>query len=163
MSQNIDAAVARLNGRRGIINDQFEFGPIRGVTRPTVGMKVVKSGRRTGITHGEIVGVGGATKMQYQFREAVIQNVVTIESREISSEYSLGGDSGSIVINEETQEAIGLHFAGNSFFDTGLAIDIRYVLSALNVDILTTTPMIVTPGLRRMAQTGAGQPEMVRV
>jgi hypothetical protein len=46
------------------------------------------------------------------------------------------GDSGSFWLNTVTRQAVGLHFAGANFPETALAMDMRTVLNALNVDLV---------------------------
>ena len=58
-TREIDAAVARLNGARGWVNDQVDIGPVTGVNAPDLGMRVTKSGRASGVTHGIIDGIEG--------------------------------------------------------------------------------------------------------
>jgi hypothetical protein len=54
MNVNLDAAVAKLNGKRSLRNEQLEIGAVAGATTPQLGMKVVKSGRRSKVTSGII-------------------------------------------------------------------------------------------------------------
>ena len=54
------------------------------------------------------------------------------------AEVSRGGDSGSWWLEEDTHQAVGLHFAGQDDPETALAIAMPQVLDALNVDIVTT-------------------------
>jgi hypothetical protein len=139
MSANLDAAVARLTGSRPLINDQLELGPVRGVSRAQLGMKVVKSGRRTRITYGRVTAFEGTVKMRYRGVDRIIRNVVTIEPRRSYEQVSAGGDSGSWWLYEETMQAIGLHFAGSDRPERALAIDMPSVLDALNVYLVTET------------------------
>lgn len=136
MSANLDAAVATLTGSRPLINDQLGFGPVRGVSRAQLGMEVVKSGRRTGITYGRVTAIEGITKMNYKGLERIIRNVVTIDQRRPFEEVSAGGDSGSWWLHEEAMQVVGLHFAGSNLPERALAIDMQSVLDALGADII---------------------------
>jgi endonuclease G len=137
MSVNLDAAVATLHGSRSLINEQVDLGSITGTDRPALGMEVVKSGRRTGITYGRVTGVAGTTEpMDYGHVQRVIREVVTVDPL-TSDEVSAGGDSGSIWCNKETMVAIGLHFAGGDSPERALAMDIQSVLTALNIQLDT--------------------------
>lgn len=138
MSSNLDAAVAELNGERGWINDQIGVGPVRGVAVPELGMEVVKSGRRTGVTFGQVTGVEGATRMRYAGVERIIRNVVTIDPRSDGGQVSAPGDSGSTWLTAASHTALGLHFAGSDQPERALAMDIWMVLEALDVDLLIT-------------------------
>jgi len=137
MDDNLDAAVARLTGSRGLINDQVDLGPLTGVTAPRLGMRVKKSGRRTSVTYGSITAIEGVVRISYSRVERVIRNVVTVEPYTPREQTSQGGDSGSIWVNEDTREAVGLHFAGSDFPERALAIDMQTVLDALRVNLVT--------------------------
>jgi endonuclease G len=136
MSSGLDAAVAELTGGRRLINDQFELGPVKGVGWAELGMKVVKSGRRTAITYGLVTAVDGTLKMSYNGVDRLIRSVVTIEPRPGRREASAGGDSGSIWLEESTMRAVGLHFAGSDDPERALAMDMQPVLDALHVNMI---------------------------
>ncbi len=136
MSNNLDAAVARLTGSRRLSNDQLNLGPVTGVSRAQLGMEVVKSGRTTGITYGRVTGVEGTAATHYGYVDRIIRNVVTIDQRTPGEQVSAGGDSGSWWLDSATKQAIGLHFAGSDSPERGLALDMQSVLDALNVTII---------------------------
>ena len=135
MSFNLDAAVAKLNGARDLINSQYDLAPVQGVAWSMPGMQVVKSGRGSRITRGRVAAVEGTARMTYDGLDRLIRNVMTINPYEELSEVSSGGDSGSLWIDEETSKVVGLHFAGSDFPERALAIDIQPILDALKVDI----------------------------
>jgi endonuclease G len=137
MAVNLDAAVATLTGTRRLINDQMELGPVKGLTEPVLGMNVAKSGRRTEITRGRVTAIEGVVRLRYDWVERLIRNVITIEPHSPFEETSRGGDSGSTWMNEESSEAVGLHFAGSDFPERALAMDMRAVLDALAVNLVT--------------------------
>jgi endonuclease G len=142
MASGLDAAVAELTGSRKLINDQLELGPVKGVSRPEIGMEVVKSGRRTGITHGIVTNVlRGTFKMSYGGVERLLYSVVTIEPRPPFKEVSAGGDSGSLWCQESTMHAIALHFAGSDEPERALGVDLQPVLDGLNVEYGNLKPM----------------------
>lgn len=137
MASNLDAAVATLNGRRQAINDILDLGPVPGVAPAELGMAVVKSGRRTGVTRGVVTAVEGTARISYGSLARVIRHVVTIEPRHPLDEISAPGDSGSWWLDSASRNAIGLHFAGSNLPERGLAVDMVKVLDALGVDLLT--------------------------
>ena len=49
----------KLTGTRSWRNDQLDLGPVSGVTSPTLGMRVQKSGRSSEVTDGVITGIEG--------------------------------------------------------------------------------------------------------
>jgi endonuclease G len=157
MRVNLDAAVAALNGARPLINDQFELGAVAGVAAPELGADLVKSGRRTGVTRGFISAVEGVARINYGPVDRVIRNVFTIEPHFLLTQTSMPGDSGSAWIVEDTQEAIGLHFAGSDFPERALAMDLQAVLDALDIDLITTAePERAAPQVRARIR----EPEM---
>jgi len=137
MSVNLDAAVATITGARRLVNDQLNLGPARGVTQPRLGMQVVKSGRRTGITYGRVTGVEGIAQIGYGRLDRLIRQVVTIDQRSNIEEVSGPGDSGAIWLDTATMQAVGLHFAGSNSPERALALDMQSVLNALNVNLVT--------------------------
>jgi hypothetical protein len=143
MSVNIDAAVATLTGSRDLMSDQLELGAVTGVGQAALGMEVTKSGRTSGVTSGVVTAIQGTAKITYSSVIArLIRGVVTIEPRFGFGQVSAPGDSGSLWINPETKQGVGLHFAGSDFPERGLAIDLRSVLDALNVDLAIDRPPV---------------------
>jgi len=138
MSSGLDAAVAELTGRRTLINDQFDLKPVKGAGHPMIGMQVVKSGRRTEITYGEVIEIGSTIRMTYRGGvERLINHVATIIPRPPSNIVSDGGDSGSLWCEESTMNAVALHFAGTDNPVQALAMDLQTVLDALDVNLVT--------------------------
>ncbi|GJM41016.1 MAG: hypothetical protein DHS20C20_12980 [Ardenticatenaceae bacterium] len=133
-----DAAVAKLTSSRDVLNETVDGNPIEDVTTPILGMFVWKSGRTTEHTEGFIDGIQMTTTINYGAAGVrAIQNVVRIVPRlgVGNVEISMGGDSGSIWVDETSGKAIGLHFAGEvgSAPEHALACDLQPVLSRLNV------------------------------
>jgi endonuclease G len=135
MDANLDAAVAKLNGERPLRNEQLEIGAVAGAAVPQLGAKVIKSGRRTGVTSGIITGVEGYTKQLYAGMAHIIRNVVHIAPEAPGEEISAPGDSGSWWLERSAWRAVGLHFAGSNAPEFGLALSMPKVLEALNVEI----------------------------
>lgn len=136
MNDNLDAAVARLDGERLLVNNQLGIGPVRGVTRPELGMEVVKSGYKTGVTKGLITRTHLISKMRYDGQVRLIRSVFYVDRLQPRSTVSDAGDSGSLWMEAETQYAVGLHFAGGNYPEHALAMDINDVLNALQVDLI---------------------------
>jgi hypothetical protein len=97
-----DCAVATLNNNRQISTTIMDFpGGIKGVIDPIIGMRVTKSGRTTGTTRGMVEGVS-----TNEF------TVVPVPGQ--WQELSMGGDSGSIWLEEVSHAGVGLHYGGES-------------------------------------------------
>lgn len=117
----MDAAVARLEGSR-------PYGPylhgcdwvITGVERPRLGMRLVKSGRSSGITKGRIDGLSLSTNISWGPEQHYFDDQIHVvppgrwpDAEASSDEVSRSGDSGAVWVHEATGKAIGLHFAGD--------------------------------------------------
>ncbi len=112
-----DSALAELSGSRGHSRDIVGLSPIPGISAPTLGMEVRKSGRTTAVTEGLIDGVSLSLSINYG--GGVVnssQDQIHIVPRPpwptVDYEVSRGGDSGSVWIDDASGNAVGLHFAG---------------------------------------------------
>ena len=98
----LDCAVTTLNNNRQSSTTIWGFpGGIKGVINPAIGMRVTKSGRTTGITRGMVEGVS-----TNEF------TVVPIPGQ--WQELSMGGDSGSVWLEEVSHAGVGLHYGGET-------------------------------------------------
>jgi len=137
LDQGLDAAVARLNGSRPLINEQLDLHPVTGVNMPQLGMRVCKSGRASGVTHGFVSGIGGVLKMSYPVSgQRLIRQVAHIVPLYQGSVVSAPGDSGSYWLDAATYEAVGLHFAGADQPEYALALDMERVADALDIEVV---------------------------
>lgn len=120
LGNNVDAAIAQLRSggmdSTGFIED---IGvPSSTVASPAVGQSVAKSGRTTGFTTGTIGSINTSVSVQYQQgcnsgKKFTISytNQVVINS----STFSAGGDSGSLIVtNNSAHNPVALLFAGSS-------------------------------------------------
>lgn len=121
----VDCALARPIKKEDIAPEILEIGAVAGVTEPVVGMTVKKSGRTTGLTEGQIRAINVTTEVNYgQGR------ILRFVNQIFTSKLSEGGDSGSLVLDENNQ-AVGLLFAGS---DEGTLLNpIEKVLQVLKV------------------------------
>lgn len=136
LTNHVDAAVAEITGDRYLIDWISGIGAVDTVGQATLGMRVKKSGRTTGFTIGTIsdisadVTVGGYPGGSQTFRDQIIADSID------SSPVSLGGDSGSLVVNDDDNRAVGLLFAGPRVGgDYFIANPIDEVLAALRIVI----------------------------
>jgi hypothetical protein len=133
LGSNVDAAVAQL-----IPGQMDSTGFIEGigtisstVAAPAIGLAVIKSGRTTGTTTGSIASINTSVKVQYQIgcnegKKFFVNytNQVLIES----TTFSAGGDSGSLIVSNDTNfNPVALLFAGSS--STTIANPIGEVLT----------------------------------
>ncbi|WWW36995.1 hypothetical protein V8017_09795 [Stenotrophomonas rhizophila] len=133
----VDAAIARIDksvsNQRNILASGV---PIQGVSNVQAGhIRVSKNGRTTGLTHGLTRGFGlNNLSVAWGSGVAFFNDVFEVYSPR--SDFSAGGDSGSLIYNEYN-EGVGLLFSGGIELSTGhditYAIPLTSVLNALNV------------------------------
>lgn len=89
------------------INEPLNLGPITGqIAEVDVGDTVKKSGRTTGVTVDQVIGIDASANVGYD------KGTATFVDQIICGPMSAGGDSGSIVY-DDAGNAIGLLFAGS--------------------------------------------------
>ena len=139
LNLNVDCAIAQLRPGQmdgtGFIED---IGTISSVVRaPTVGLSVTKSGRTTGNTTGTISSINTTVSVRYSKScgsnngpTFTFTNQVVINS----STFSAGGDSGSLIVsNNSCHQPVALLFAGSSTSTIGNPIG--QVLSRLSTSL----------------------------
>lgn len=145
-----DAAVAQLTNAREVQTETLDKDVIEDVTTPQLGMDVWKSGRTTERTEGFIDGIQMTTSVNYGAAGIrVMQGVFRIVPRPGAGniEVSMGGDSGSIWVDEASGKGVGLHFAGEvgNAPEHGLANELQPVLDILNVLMPAQRPSVPDP------------------
>jgi hypothetical protein len=108
---SMDAAVATVvPARRAELRSRIALLGLvpSGTTLATRGMQVVKAGRTTGLTHGEVRDVNFRFALDYGSGVGS----VGFTDQVLCTRYTAGGDSGSLVLEEGSGRAVGLHFAG---------------------------------------------------
>jgi hypothetical protein len=146
----IDASIAEVIPDK-VRTDGYieELGIINtNIVEPKLGMKVVKSGRTTGITYGTIEGIDVNVIVTYDkdcgstdTYEAYFTNQILIKPDTTrNATFSLPGDSGSLVLTEDSLSPVGLLFAGSS--DLSQANPISDVLNRFCVN-LVGVPQVV--------------------
>lgn len=159
-----DCAIASIIGR-GLDDRIFERGVVpRRVGRASIGDKVVKSGRTTGITFGIVRRVGVVAKMDYgggfDRQEIGGFEIGPNPAKPAeNAEISLGGDSGSVWMvdtqGNDKDVVLGLHFAGETDPDPAaehaVACNIHSVLEKLQVSF-------INPQLRPLGAGGTPRP-----
>jgi hypothetical protein len=123
----VDAAIARPLSTDLVEKRILEIGEPQGVGEGTLGLRIRKSGRTTGLTSGEITQVDATVRVGYG-----AGNTATFTDQLIAGPMSSGGDSGSAVLDEDGR-VVGLLFAGSS--STTVINRIQNVLDALNVSV----------------------------
>lgn len=121
----VDAAVVRPVSDDVIRDCIVGVGRVRGMAEAAVGMKVVKSGRTSGVTRGEVVALGAT--LDVGLGGGVIARFA---DQIVTTPMAEPGDSGSFVLDEQ-HRAVGLLFAGSD--KATLCNRIQAVCEALNV------------------------------
>ena len=120
LGSNVDAAVAQVRpgtmDAKGFIED---IGvPDSSIVNPSVGLGVAKSGRTTGFTTGTISSINTSVAVQYQPECGQGKKFVVVYTNQVvilSSTFSAGGDSGSLIVtNDAHNNPVALLFAGSS-------------------------------------------------
>lgn len=126
----VDCAIAIVD-KDDVDSTILEIGKPKGAKNPELGMVCKKSGRTTGLTKdGEIFILDWSGDIGYSVGNLhfIGQGIIMEDT------WSDGGDSGSVILDQEDDKIIGLLFAGS---DTATIFNpIRKVLDALGVEIL---------------------------
>jgi len=128
----VDCAIAKPIASRAsdLRSDIKGLGVPSGTIKPARGMKVVKVGRTTGKTTGEVTDVNFRFTLDYDE-----VGEIGFLDQVLCTRYTQPGDSGSLVLDVATGRAVGLHFAGAN--GGSVFCPIGEVLKALNVTLVT--------------------------
>jgi hypothetical protein len=134
-----DAAVCSME-RIALVGEIAEIGSVTGFGSAGLGDRVRKRGRTTRLTYGTVGGLFGAYLLVHptlpygwwmigQMEIKIIPDV----SLNPDGLFALGGDSGSVVVNDANEIVGLLHGGGNG--TTGYATDFRPLAIALGVTL----------------------------
>jgi hypothetical protein len=137
----VDAAIGKLLPGVQMDPQICTIGHITGIGVAEETTPVCKHGRTTGYTEGSVFdpSIDSLVGMDHSNSSivALFQNQLRIDVKPPFSAFGLGGDSGSLVVNQETREAVGLYNAGPSGGEYGLANRIQDVLAEMQIELLT--------------------------
>jgi len=167
---NVDAAVAQLRpgtmDASGFIEDIGVPSSI--AVTPAVGMSVAKSGRTTGFTTGTIGSINTSVSVQYQAGCGQGKKFVVSFTNQVvinSSTFSAGGDSGSLIVtNNSSHNPVALLYAGSS--TTTIGNPIGQVLTQIGQVLGRTVSVAGTtqgPSIETLAENGLLPQEVERV
>ena len=130
----IDAAVAELADPGTVHADILSIGfPANPPVPPAIGQTVAKHGRTTALSTGAIVDVSFDGYVRYGTAgTAWFENQIVVEAP--SRPFSLGGDSGSLVVDNPASHPVGLLFAGDG--QRTLANPIDLVLNRFGATVI---------------------------
>jgi hypothetical protein len=128
----VDAAIAEfsLNGFTSQMATGDHYTPTATPVIAALNQHVKKVGRTTGFTQGVVQAINVSLVVSYSKGQAgyIGQFYIT------PGTFSAAGDSGSLIVDDETNNPVGLLFAGSN--SGTFANDITNVLNALNVNIV---------------------------
>ena len=136
----VDAAIGKM--LPGVTTDSqiCTIGQINGAGVAEENMPVCKHGRTTGYTEGTVFdpSVDALIGMDHNNPSlvALFQNQLRIDVAAPFLAFGLSGDSGSLVLNRETHEAVALYNAGPPGGEYGLANRIEDVLAETRIKLM---------------------------
>jgi hypothetical protein len=146
LNQNVDCGIAQLRDNQmdetGFIED---IGTISSTPRaPSVGLAVEKSGRTTGHTTGSVSSISTTVNVRYPSQCGKNNGPVFQFTNQVvvgGSGFSAGGDSGSLIVtNDSCNQPVALLFAGSSSSTIGNPIS--QVLMRLSTSLGSTVSFV---------------------
>jgi hypothetical protein len=124
----VDAAIAKPINDNDVLDEIIEIGTTQGTEEGFLGMSVRKSGRTTSFTTGQITLINTTVDVNYGG-----DRTARFEDQFVSGPMSQGGDSGSLLVAGDSQQAVGLLFAGSN--QSTIFNPIKAVLDCLEVEM----------------------------
>ncbi len=141
-SNRVDAAIGEVLSTVVTQNSICQIGSITGIGQVLEDMIVRKHGAMSGFTEGfvrhEAVDVVVTVQMDVlnPVLTAKFVNQMRIDRIPAYPYFGIGGDSGSLIVNKETNEAVGLFFAAPEDGSYGYANHITNVINELEIQLL---------------------------
>jgi len=109
----VDAALALLDEEIEILAELEGIGAVEGLASAEEVERVIKRGRTTGLTRGSVTAIE-VDNVVVDFSTGALRFDGQIEiSGGGDVPFSMGGDSGSLIVEQDTRKAVGLLFAGS--------------------------------------------------
>lgn len=108
----LDAALALPTDATMFQREILQIGGITGTIPVSIGMAVRKHGRTTAYTEGTVTLINATIDVGY--RTAAGARTARFVGQVMTSAMSQGGDSGSLIVDKNSQNAVGLLFAGST-------------------------------------------------
>jgi hypothetical protein len=132
VANQVDCAVAAVGSPADVSSSILQIGPPQGAGAAAIDMTVQKFGRTTGYSAGQVTSIDTDVTVQYETGNFTFRGQIIIVGLD-SQPFSAAGDSGSLVVERNTNLAVGLLFAGSPSHT--IANHITDVLTALNVTL----------------------------
>jgi hypothetical protein len=126
----VDCAIAEALDSSLVDSDILQIGSPKGTAAATLGMAVEKFGRTSAYTSGLVSSIDTDVKVGYDLGTLIFQSQIIIATHG-GKAFSAAGDSGSLILEQSSQRAVGLLFAGSASHTIANHIDA--VLTSLNV------------------------------
>ena len=106
--------------------------PANSVLAPAVNLPIAKSGRTTGLTCGSITSINATVQVDYSSTcGGPTSKTVTYTGQVVTgSNFTLPGDSGSLIVDAQTAQPVALLFAGDPSNASAVGNPIQQVLNA---------------------------------
>jgi hypothetical protein len=128
---HVDCAIAAANSPSLVSRNILHIGPPAGTAAAAIDMRVHKFGRTTSYTVGHITSIATDVTVGYETGNFKFENQIIIVGE--GGPFSGAGDSGSLILDRQTNNAVALLFAGSNTHT--IANHIPDVLQALNVTL----------------------------
>ena len=131
----VDAAIAEIrNGSLGVATPSDGYGtPSSQTVSATTLQCVQKYGGTTGLTRGQVIGVNATVHVAYSGGMARFVDQILVKGRRAG--FFKSGDSGALLVSEDSNRPVGLLFAGSLGGRFAVANPIDTVLEQLGVTI----------------------------
>jgi hypothetical protein len=126
----VDAAIATPLVKTSVARDVLHIGAPHGTAVAALDMMVHKFGRTSSYTLGRITSIDTDVTVEYETAEFTFEHQIIIRGSGASM-FSDSGDSGSIILERDTNAAVGLLFGGSPSYT--IANHIAKVLQSLRV------------------------------
>lgn len=132
-SNLVDCAIAQVADVAIATNAILQIGPPAGSMPAAMNMPVEKFGRTSGFTTGTIMSIAMSVTVAYDMGSLTFTDQIWIQGQG-GTPFSAAGDSGSLVLDRSSSNAVGLLFGGSQT-DT-FANQIADVLNQLGVSLV---------------------------
>jgi hypothetical protein len=127
----VDCALAKTNTASLVSHDILHIGAPAGAAAAAIDMRVHKFGRTTSYTVGHITSVATDVTVGYETGNFTFENQIIIVGD--NGPFSAAGDSGSLILDRQSNNAVALLFAGSNTHT--IANHLTKALQALKVTL----------------------------
>ena len=133
VSNQVDCAIASVPNPEDVTNAILQIGPPQGAGDAQIDETVQKFGRTTAFSKGQVTSIDTDVSVQYETGTFTFGGQIIVVGLN-GQAFSAAGDSGSLIVDSNSNLAVGLLFAGSPSHT--IANHIQDVLQALNVTLV---------------------------